>query len=264
MPPTSTRRTVSRGAVRAASRTGLSATTKKWLVVSSVLVLTLAIAGGLYAYMREDPQVAEVEALMDEARQFDVEDSSPEAQEQRRERWGELREAMEQLDDSQRQQLFAGFREEMEQRMLQEVERFNSLPPEEQVAYLDEQIDRMQERRAEWERRRQQQGDSDGPRRSREGGPSRGGPPPGDAPPPGPPPGNGPPPGPPPQAAGAPDRRPPSDPQARQERRQQFRREHISHTTPEQRAQMANYRERLRERMEERGIEPGRGFGRRF
>lgn len=57
-------------------------------------------------------------------------------------------------------------------------------------------------------------------------------------------------------------RRRPSGPEA-DERRQQRRREMLTHTTPQERAEFTAYFNDLNERREERGLEPMRRFGRR-
>ena len=239
---------------------------KSWAIALLASVIVFGMAGGIYAYMqyRVDPEVARVEQMMSDARDREATD------EERRENWQQMQEAREYLTEEQRAQLDermrAQWQAEREARMAEwqaaETERiaqFHTLSAEEQTEYLDEQIDRMvewqeqaEERRREREAQRERQGESGdrggerGPRggggdqaRGGEGGNAQGG-------------GEG---------------RPQRDPEEWRERRQQGRRDRLAATTPEQRAQWANYREQMRKRMEERGIEfggrggPGGGRG---
>lgn len=128
----------------------------RWAVVQ-VLLLAGGAAGAYWwlAPPPVDPQVAEVRQLFAQAAREET-SSSPE---QRQQLWQTAREKMEELSDEQRQQVFegpGGVGEIFRQRLDQQVETYFSLPPEKRQAFLDEQIDRMEQRRREFEAARQQ------------------------------------------------------------------------------------------------------------
>ncbi len=125
---------------------------KKW-IASLVILLLLAGGAGAYYAFRADPQVA---AVMDLGKQMRNEDLS---REERGKLFGQMREAMDQLSDAQRQQVRQQFergRDGWRQREQQKMNEFFALSKKDQVKQLDKDIDEMLKRRKEWEKRQKQ------------------------------------------------------------------------------------------------------------
>jgi|GEM_PF-307055 hypothetical protein len=249
---------------------------EKVAIVAVVLILLLFLGGMAFAWWysnRPDPELEKIFALREKI------DNETDPQK----RWELMREMfqnMRNLNEEQRTILWA----EMEEnnRFNDRLREFFSLPYEQRIKRIDEEIDRMLERRRQWEQRMQQGGFGGGrgprgpsgsgnsggggkpPWAGNPGGPGPGGPAagpgPGGKPGFGGPGGRGPG-GPGPQAGGpAPSgqRRPLSS-----EERDRLRRLYLDHTSPEMRAMRSEYRRLMQERMQQRGISfgSGRGFG---
>lgn len=200
---------------------------KTWILVTAATVLLLLIAGiGWALSKREDPQVARVRELQAKAFSDDV------PREQRRELFERMRSESENLTDEQRRSLreeaSASRRQEMQQRM----SKYFEMSAEERVAYLDAQIDEMEQRRKEWEKRARQR-DANGDAR-RGDGQGRG-------------------------RFGPGGRRGNATAEQRNDRRRGF----LSMSSAGDRAQFVAYIEDLNQRREARGLEPLRrgGFG---
>ena len=223
-------------------------------IAAGVAIFGLAGGAAYYAYAQmPDPEVARLEEKGKELFQPPAggdEPITPEVMEERHEQMEEFREEVDQLDESQRDQLREGFGRMMREHFMSEVRRFHTLTPEEQVEFLDEKIDQMEAMRQWGEQRRQQAAAEGDDRPGPPGGPPGG---PGGGPPGG---------GPPPEGEEGQARSQPT-PEERQERMEQFRRQFVSDTTPEERAQMAELMDRMNERREERGLEPMPDFGER-
>jgi hypothetical protein len=192
---------------------------KQGLIVGvSVLVMGLGIVAlAWWFWPRDDDQrIAKIKQLQQQV--FQQQASSSEAQ--RRQLFRQLRDEMEQLPPQERAQLrgemFAGARE----RMTTQIKAFAELPPENRMAFLDEQIDRMESRRQARQGVRAQS-EANVPRRSRRGGPFSA---------------------------------PGGDPRMSQEERDQRRRERLDGSTARERAQFSLYFEALRKRRQERGL----------
>jgi exonuclease VII large subunit len=124
---------------------------KKW-VLATVLLLLLAGGAGAYYAFRTDPQVA---LVMDLGKQMRNEDLS---REDRGKLFGQMREAMDQLTDEQRQQVRQQFERnnDWRKREQQKMNEFFAMSKKDQVKQLDKDIDEMVKRRKEWEKRRQE------------------------------------------------------------------------------------------------------------
>jgi hypothetical protein len=206
-----------------------SSRTRKGLVVLALLLLLLS-AAGLLARLRADRQLARVKDLRNQlagpaGRQL--------TREQRREGWQRLRKEVQRLSPAQRRMLFDERRKQQRERLA----KFFKLSPEERLAELDRRIDRMEAMRQQWEARRAARDSGRSPdgagNGSGAGGTSTGTATNG---PGGPPPWRG---------------RPRSD-----EERNQRRKEWLARTTPEERAQRAEYFKLLAQRREQRGLPP--------
>ena len=201
---------------------------KTWLIAGGATVLLLIVVGILWAISNhEDPQVERVRQLQAKAFADEV------PREQRRELFEQLRSESEKLSDEQRRSLrseaFANRRQEMQRRIRQYFE----LSAEQRVAYLDEQIDDMEQRRNEWEQRaRQREANGEQRRGDRRLEFGRGG-------------GGG--------------RRGNATAEQRNDRRRNF----LGMSSATDRAQFMAYIEALNQRREERGLDPLRrgGFG---
>lgn len=232
----------------------------KRITIAAILLVLLALTswGGYRWYYAEDPELAKIRALGEQLRSAG--DDLP--REQRREQWDQLRQQYEALPEAKREVLRDEREAEFMQREEQRLTEWFKLSPEERVADIDRQLDRMQSWRERGERRRAEReasgqaggerggpggASAGGPGGGREGardsGPGRGGPgfgPPGDG------------------------RRggwggSPQDPTARNERR----RDMLDRTSPEFRAMANEYRLQMGQRMQQRGMTmPGPWGGR--
>lgn len=231
------------------------------VVIAAVVIIMLLFLGGIaFAWWysgRPDPQLERMRELRE---QIDNEQNP----EKRRELMREYFQGMRNLNEEQRTVLWA----EMEEnnRFNDRLRQFFSLPYEERIKQIDQEIDRMLEMRRKWEEMRQQRAlQGNAPRGPRPGGTA--GPPPGGA-------GNA---GPgafggKPSGFNRGPGGPPGGPQAGQpgqsrrtlssEERDRLRRLYLDHTSPEMRAMRSEYRRLMQERMQQRGISiSGRGFG---
>lgn len=240
---------------------------EKVAIAAIVIIMLLFLGGMAFAWWysnRPDPELAHMRDLRE---RIDNEQDP----EKRRELMREYFQGMRNLTEEQRTVLWA----EMEEnnRFNDRLRQFFSLPYEERIKQIDQEIDRMLEMRRKWEEMRQRfaaqgGGQPRGPR------PGQGGPPGGGNPGAGPgafggKPGFGP---------GAPNvggpNRGPGGPQAgpgqpggqrrplSSEERDRLRRLYLDHTSPEMRAMRSEYRRLMQERMQQRGVTlGGRGFG---
>lgn len=151
---------------------------KRKITVAAVAILL--VVGLSWAWMkRPDPEVERVKQLQAEAFK---EGTTPE---QRRENFDLVRQEMEKLSPAQRDQVREHMREGFERRMDEQVKAYFALPKEQRVAYLDKQINEMEQRRKQWEARRAQASQSGQPQSGTgappggPGGPQAGGGPPG-------------------------------------------------------------------------------------
>jgi hypothetical protein len=198
------------------------------------------VGGGIAWGVRQhaaSAQMAQIETLRQQA----FAEELPETE--RRELREKLRDEIRKLPEAERDRLWQQGREQFRSQMQERIQEVLALPPAERTAALDKQINEFEKRRKERDSRRSERGserDRPGP-----GAPSAGGA--GAA--------NGATAG----TQGASNQpaggRNPQDPNAR-------RRRMLDNTTPQQRAQMAEYRRLMNERRKERGLPPisRRGF----
>lgn len=114
--------------------------TRKVLYFVGGLLILLAAAWMFGLFGGTDPVVAEMQQLRDQLR--DLPDD------QRRAAWDNYRQRMEGLTDAQRDAL-RGDRGQWQQFAQQRMDEFFQLPPDKQREWLDEMIDRMEQRRKE-------------------------------------------------------------------------------------------------------------------
>ena len=227
---------------------------KRWWLLAAVLVVLFggggsgALAWWRYVYPPEDPQVTKVKALQQQVfAAMEAERNSTSAQptattnvsatvpltpQQREAAMTELRTEMEKLTDEQRRQVMRSMGNNFRERMQATIKEYRALPKENRTAFLDQQIDEMEQRRVQFQR-----AGGGGPG----GGAPRGGPPRAG--------GNG---------NNGRDRGPPSP-----ERRLEWRRNMLAETTPQERAEAEMFFSDLNERREQRGLEPMGPGGRR-
>lgn len=128
----------------------------KWIAAALILLL-LAIAA--WAFLPgADPALARIEQLRSQ-----LDDAPPE---KRRELFGQMRDAFENLRPESRDQMRDQWRQRWDSREQKFLNDFFALTPAEQIAKLDEQIDDEEHRRQERAQRRSQGGD----RQARGGG----------------------------------------------------------------------------------------------
>ena len=175
----------------------------------ATLALLLLLLGILAAYLRfrPDPQVEKVKEMRDQLAGEAGRQLSPE---ERRERWQQLRQEMQQLSPKQRREVWADRRQASRERLA----RFSRMSPAERVAFLDEQIRRMEAAR----RQRQASGGGAGAGNSQGPGGSRG------------------------------------RPGLSSEQRDQLRRNRLDNTTPQERQQRADYFRQLADRRLQLGL----------
>ncbi len=109
-------------------------------LIVAVLVSVLGTLGA-YWYFRPDPQLALVEEMREQMRSEDMKNMT---REQRREFFGQFRKEVEKLSIEQRRQLFANRRNPFRERL----EKFFQATRKEQVAMLDQTIQREEQFRA--------------------------------------------------------------------------------------------------------------------
>jgi uncharacterized protein with von Willebrand factor type A (vWA) domain len=199
---------------------------KRLAVVSVVLLLFLGAAVGVFWRLRPDPQVRRAKEL---GQQLMGENGRKLSPEQRRELGREFRNELQQLTPEQRREVFKDRRKAFDERL----DKFFKMTRQEQIAQLDADIDRMESMRKQRERARAEEArkpqaagqTTQGDYRNDAGSNGRGG-----------------------------WRK--LSPDEREQRRKQM----LDQTTPEQRANMAEYFRQLRERRQQRGL-PAFGFG---
>lgn len=200
---------------------------KKTAIVLAIVILF--ICGVVWALWGEpDPQV---QKLQDMRKEFFGEGKQPS-----REQRDRFREEMQKLSPEQRRELWQPMREQMSRRIGETVDGYFALPPDERGPYLDKQIEEGEKRRKEWEKRRREREANRGPSGQ---GPNR----PGAGPNQG---GRGP--------ADANRGRPGGGRNRTPEERAQRRNRRLDHTTPEQRAKWAEFRDAMRKRRVELGL----------
>lgn len=215
---------------------------RKSVWISIVVVLLLLVGGAITWALSDRP-----DPVVEEARRMRQLVFSPESRELPDEERRELREQLTQIYENmtaeQRQEVRRQGREHGMQRMRERMKKYFALSDEEKVAYLDEEVDSMEERRQRWEQRNVE--GRGGPGLGRRGngqaqaGNRRGG-----------------------EGSGGPrgDRGRTRSAEDRSERRRGM----LDRTTAKQRAQFTAYFEDLNQRRKERGLEPMRfGRGRR-
>jgi hypothetical protein len=192
---------------------------RRWLLL---LLLLLFLVGGVTWAARPDPHLAR-------AKELQAELFSPEARnlppEERRARFEEFRNEVKRLTPEQKHDLSAPMREKQRA----ELERYFTLSAPEKTRYLDEKIDRSEKMRKDREQRAKANGGQPGatPVGFRPGGGPGGGP------------------GGPGGRSGSPP--PPAEIEKR-------RKEHLDHSTPEERAMRDALRHDMEARRKQRGL----------
>ncbi len=205
---------------------------KVWFALASIVMLLLFVGGIRWVWwFKTDPQVELVRELRAQAFSEESRALEPDA---RRAVFEKMREESEKLSDEQRRALREEARDDFQGRMQQRIGSFFELSGDERIAYLDEQIDEMEERREQW-RQREQNGEAGrrGPGTGRGGVGARNG-----------------------QGRGG---RGNMTAEQRNDRRRGF----LDRTSAEDRAQFTAYMDAINKRRAERGLEPTRRFGRR-
>jgi hypothetical protein len=196
------------------------------VLLSIALVLLLLGVAGAGRYLGPARQMARVRELRDDLRSEAVRNLPDD---ERRDRWRQFGEEMKKLTEEQRNELG----QEREQEFLKEVASYFTLSRPEQVAYLDRQIDRMEAGRKRWEAARAARAVQKAKEESSGAAPS---------------PSAGP--------KGRGDR-----PPATAEEKDRRRRDRLDRHTPEQRAQLVEYRRQFDARRQQRGL-PASPWGR--
>lgn len=194
-----------------------------WFTRRRLMIAAIALA--LLAWLLwPDRNLAKVRALQAELQGDAVAGLS---QEERQEKFRQLRTAMEKLSPAQRQLLSA----DGQQRMQDQMAKYFTMTPAEKKAHLDQEIDRMEDRRKRMEANKGANAKTGAPANAPPNGAFKGGPR-GD--------------------------KGPASPEDREKRRQQ----RLDHTSPEFRGQMDQYRKDMQDRRKQRGLPsmpPGRG-----
>jgi len=198
------------------------------------LVLAIGVSGVAWAFWPKgpDPQMVKVQQLQEQAFNRD----SKATFEERRKVFEELRQEAEKLTPDQRAELMRTNPPPFMKEMQKMVGEFATLPPEKRRELLDKQIDRMESMRKQMQKRAASGGGpGGGPPGGGPGGWGGGGP------------GGG--------GGGGRGGFANMDPA----RRQQFQKQMLNNTTPEDRAAWGNYMREMAERRQQRGMPPMRG-----
>ena len=218
------------------------------LVVFGLVLVSLSGGGWAWWHYRPDPQLAKIQALRVDLEK--LRDQPGITDEQRRAQWESFQQEIEKLSPEQRQVLREERDRQREQWFDEQLKQHFALPPDQQRAKIDEQIDRMEEWRKEREKRRREREASGGDRERRDGDRGRGGPP-----------GGGPV-----ASSGGPGGGGRGGPggsgwrNASPEQRNTWRRDRLDSGSPESRGMRAEYRRQMQERREQRGL-PNNGRG---
>ncbi len=127
---------------------------KTWKVAAVLVVLLLTATVGWAMRHREDPQIAKIREMRAEIEQL--------PREEQREKWRELRDEAEKLTPEQQEVLRNDRRSEWERRENERMKEFFTMTPEQQVAQLDKEIDRMKERMKDWKDKGRDRGNRGG------------------------------------------------------------------------------------------------------
>lgn len=135
------------------------------------ILLLLVLSGGGYLYWAsgEDANVTKVRQLQAEA----FSGKGPPS----REKMDEMRQAMDQLTPEQRDQVMRPMLQDMGRHMMQRIDDYFALSPEERGAYLDKEIREMEKRQKEfeaWQKKAASQGKSGNGQGLPPGGPGGG------------------------------------------------------------------------------------------
>jgi uncharacterized membrane protein YgcG len=120
---------------------------KKWIALLLLLLLSFSGLGAWAMTSRRDPGLVKAQEL-----RAQMENATPE---QRRELRTQMRETIEGMSEPAREQFFDAGRKEWEARENKRMDEFFAKPYAEQVKDIDKQIDRDEQRRKDWEKRRQ-------------------------------------------------------------------------------------------------------------
>lgn len=137
---------------------------KKWILLLMLLLLSISGLGAWAMTTRRDPNLVKAQEL-----RAQMENATPE---QRRELRGQMRETIENMSEPAREQFFEAGRKDWEAREAKRMDEFFAKPYAEQIKEIDKQIDRDEQRRKDWEKRRQANG---GQGTAGAGGPGGGG-----------------------------------------------------------------------------------------
>jgi hypothetical protein len=192
---------------------------RRWFRLTALLLLLL-LGFGTYRLVRPDPNLRKIKQLREEFSSAEAKSWTPE---QRQVKGKQMREAMQNLSPSQREQLA----EEGMKRMEENLKRYAAMTPAEKVKHLDEQINRSERMRQEFARRN--------PNGQRPQGTGPG-------------------------AFGAGGSGPRPGQSASPEEREKRRKERLNRTTPEFRTLMDQFRRDMEARRQQRGL-PATGGG---
>jgi hypothetical protein len=214
---------------------------KRKKTIGAVAVIVLLTGGLLWWWFRGDAQVEKVKQL--QAGMFEA--KKPPTMEQ----MDEMRREMDKLTPAQREEVMRPMRERMQQDMNKRMDEYFALSPQQRMAFLDAEIQKMEKWRKDFENRMRQgnqgrNGAAVGPPPGGAGGGPGGGPGmPGGGPPGGPKGGPGGGPGPGPWAMGA-------------DARKLFRNDMLDHFSPAQRAKMDAFFSDMQKRRIALGLSP--------
>ena len=180
-------------------------------LLALLLLLLLSYAG--YRAFATNPDVDKVNELRKE---LSAPDLTPE---QRREKFQQLREAMDRLSTEDRRDISRAMSQERYKRSEADMQRYTRMSPRERTQYLDEQIKRMEE----WRKQREQAGQG-GASSSRSG------------------------------STAAPTGTSGTRPQPSAEERERLRKQRLDGTTPEYRAMRDQYMKDLQARRQQLGL----------
>jgi hypothetical protein len=186
-----------------------------WVRRAAFLLLLLLVGYGTYRAVRPDPNLKKLRTLQAEFASAQAKEWTPE---QRREKFQEMRTAMNNLSPAQREELSA----ERQKRFEDELRRYNQMSPAEKIRHLDQQIDRSERMRQQFAQRNQN-GAGQRPQSTGQGGFGAG-------------------------------NRGQANRNMSAEEREKRRKERLNRTSPEFRALMDNFRKDMDNRRRQRGL----------
>lgn len=124
---------------------------RKRIIKGSIITAAIALVLAWWlGWFHEDPALAEVKAMQAQLENPDLSEADF------RTAMGQLREKMESLSEGSRRAAWENGRQVFERREMTKIGRILAMPPQQRTKALDDEINSMERRRAQWQQRANQ------------------------------------------------------------------------------------------------------------